>query len=269
MWSTTFRLLGHSVRLDTEDARIAETLGDMTASYEVDPGQACELSYRLVSRPAPLLLLNGEPIGRPEHWLDLAPQFELDLYRQVIDRSPEDLFLHGAALAADQGALVLIGPSSSGKSTLSLALTGRGLAYITDEFVAVGHGLAVRGITRPICFSTSPPAALPEGFSRAQYRFRGPDGVHSATLATPPPERLCRQPQPLLHVVVLEQRPAAPTIMERLPAGEGLCALWQETMRCDSSALSSATALVNGRAVHCLRSADPKAACDAIVALLG
>ena len=64
MWSKTFRVLGHSVRLDTEEERIVETLDEMTASYEDNPGgEVCELGYRLVSQPAPLLLRNGEPTG--------------------------------------------------------------------------------------------------------------------------------------------------------------------------------------------------------------
>lgn len=45
------------------------------------------------------------------------------------------LFMHAAAVASDDGAVVMIGPNGSGKSTLTAALIRSGLDYFADDVV--------------------------------------------------------------------------------------------------------------------------------------
>jgi hypothetical protein len=47
------------------------------------------------------------------------------------------LVLHGAAVADKQGALVLLGPTGAGKSTLAASLTGQGFGFLSDDCVLV------------------------------------------------------------------------------------------------------------------------------------
>jgi hypothetical protein len=45
--------------------------------------------------------------------------------------------LHGSAVRVKEGAIIFVGPSASGKSTLAAALTGRGYSMLADEICAV------------------------------------------------------------------------------------------------------------------------------------
>jgi len=59
--------------------------------------------------------------------------FEKDLTIEL-QRLRQDLyFLHAAALQHNGGAVVLVGESKSGKSTMSWALTHHGFRYLSDE----------------------------------------------------------------------------------------------------------------------------------------
>lgn len=267
MWSRAFRVLELAVRLETDDDRVAEILGPMTATYEPAAEAECSLRYRLLARPEPVLVIDGRAAEHPAQWLELAPRFELDLYEQVMARTPDAWFLHAAAVATERGAVVLAGAPEAGKSTLSLALCARGLRYMADEMVAVDAGLAVRGVTRPIAFTNDQPAELPEGFGRASYRFPGPLGVHRALLAQPPPDRLGWSPQPVHRVIVLAREPEGPAVTERLSAGEAMGLLWEQTLRKDELALSRAADLLDRVTAVRLRSSSPDGACEAILKL--
>lgn len=269
MWSTAFRVLDVAVAVATDHADVAEILGNMTATYEPVAESECSLRYRLLGRPALALEIDGQVVERPSHWLDLAPLFERSLYDEVLARSLDEWILHGAALASDHGAVVLIGASDAGKSTLALALTAAGLSYIADELVALDGTLQVRGVTRPISFTNRPPGDLPAGFDRFRYPFRGPLGTHAAILASPPPERLCRSSQPLFQIITLAPGETSPARLEPLAAGEGLCALWDQTMRRNDAALRRAAELLDGVTVHRLHSAAPEAARQAVLDWIG
>jgi hypothetical protein len=61
--------------------------------------------------------------------------------------------LHGAAVVADGGALVVVGGTGTGKSTLALAALGLGWRVLADDLVvlrSVDGVVHVRGIHRPI-----------------------------------------------------------------------------------------------------------------------
>ena len=61
------------------------------------------------------------------------------------------LFLHSAAVAKDNKAVLLAGPSESGKSTLTLGLLNYGYQYLTDEVAVISlSGLKAIPFQRPI-----------------------------------------------------------------------------------------------------------------------
>ena len=61
------------------------------------------------------------------------------------------LFLHSAAMAKGNKAVLLPGPSESGKSTLTLGLLNYGYQYLTDEVVVINlSDLRVLPFQRPI-----------------------------------------------------------------------------------------------------------------------
>jgi energy-coupling factor transporter ATP-binding protein EcfA2 len=58
--------------------------------------------------------------------------------------------LHGGAVDTAGRAIVVVGHSGSGKSTMTAALTRAGHAYLADEVVAIDDDLIVHGFHRPI-----------------------------------------------------------------------------------------------------------------------
>ncbi len=65
---------------------------------------------------------------------------------------PDRAVLHAAALARDGGAVVVVGSSGSGKSSLAAAAMATGWSLLADDLVVVRRtdvGLRVRGVRRP------------------------------------------------------------------------------------------------------------------------
>jgi hypothetical protein len=87
--------------------------------------------YRITMGPAPRVRAYG-PVGAEE----LARGFLLSvlpLALPLLDLEP----LHGAAVAVHGGALLLLGPSGSGKSSLAAALANVGHGFLADDACAV------------------------------------------------------------------------------------------------------------------------------------
>lgn len=85
---------------------------------------------------------------------DLDLDAVLPALRQAIDarvarKAPDHLFVHGAAVAVDGAAMVIVGPSGSGKSALARELLSRGGSYLSDAFAVLNDRGAVYPYPRP------------------------------------------------------------------------------------------------------------------------
>lgn len=78
--------------------------------------------------------------------------------------SRDCLALHGAALARGQASVLLLAPSGTGKTTLTLGLMGRGWEPLTDDIVLV-DAATLRASAFPRCFHIEAPSLglLPQG----------------------------------------------------------------------------------------------------------
>lgn len=92
--------------------------------------------------------------------LDARQFLELDVYREVAHATPSTA-LHAAALARGGRAALLVGASGAGKSSLALALAGRGWAYMGDEHAFLDDALAVSGLPRAVRVGEELAEALP------------------------------------------------------------------------------------------------------------
>jgi hypothetical protein len=124
--------------------------------------------------------------------------------------------LHGAAVLADGGAIVLSGPSGAGKSTLATALAQRGRTLLSDDVCP----LDLTDPTHPLLWPAFPRVKLREdaiaalGLDAATTRTRAPRGEKGhygvAQLAL---EKLVTEAVPLAAVYALSEhssdRPAA------------------------------------------------------------
>lgn len=106
---------------------------------------------------APLLVFNGEErpwpadLGRCRDSMRAAYYGSRELFRLSVSRLDSCWPIYGAAVAVDQQAVIILGPSGVGKTTLALALVAQGARFYGDECVFVdGCSLDVDGLARSL-----------------------------------------------------------------------------------------------------------------------
>lgn len=247
-----FRALTTAVSVGWDDDTLAEPLRRLVGTFApLAAGEAPALEYEIraagIERPE---LRRGARIWpTPDHVLDLPPIFELDLYRQVVARCGEAWTLHGAAVVRGGRALGLVAPSGGGKSTLALALAGRGAGYLTDECFALDERLGVHGLRRPLSFDAAPP--LPAGFEAVGYPVPERDRARPSTVLVHPPAGRLAGNAPLAFLVCLRYVPASSGAeLRRLPSGEALKRLWASSFNVGEAALAIAITAVERHPVY-------------------
>jgi len=76
--------------------------------------------------------------ARPEATLDLfAVVVERRLLALTLARRPHHYLVHAGVLAGRRGAILLVGGSTQGKTTLSLSLAQTGLRFLSDDYAAL------------------------------------------------------------------------------------------------------------------------------------
>ncbi|HTA36319.1 MAG TPA: hypothetical protein VK761_06355 [Solirubrobacteraceae bacterium] len=112
--------------------------------------------------------------------------------------------LHASAVVTDAGAIVLAGPSRSGKTTLALELCRRGARFLTDDVLALelAHG-------RLLGHPGAPVAGLAHGEARRLESLRTP--LAAELVGVNDRERLLRmrpaaEPAPIAALLFLQHR---------------------------------------------------------------
>lgn len=131
------------------------------------------------------LVVDGRSAGRASRRVELGPLLETRLYRELTQRSARAP-IHAASLAREGGAVLVVGASGAGKSTIAWELARRGATYLGDEHAFLGPDGSVAGIPRAPSFER-------EGQVRLAW-----------------PERSSGQPAPVLLTVFLDPGAAQP-----------------------------------------------------------
>ena len=137
--------------------------------------------------------------------------------------------LHAAAVAGQAGAVLLLGPSAVGKSSLAAALVERGHALLADDVTGVvldagGQPLALPAFPRQKLWAQTLDAMGWRG--KAGTRVRQSLDKHWTD-----PERHCAEPQPVLAAVALAVGAGAEIDIEPLSCGDAFWALTENTHR--------------------------------------
>lgn len=139
--------------------------------------------------------------------------------RLALEDDPQRLHLHGAlvgAVAPEGSRVLMVGASGAGKSTMAAQLVHLGLAYATDEMVALDADCCVEAVRKPL--------KLRQG-AKSQYRYLESlvhpqlQGVAGDVPITPSEGQwLDESATRLGDIVVLSRHDAGPSCLEPCPA---------------------------------------------------
>ena len=132
------RALHLDVAVGAEDDDLHALLGAALAA--LPPARSTPIAPYLAARLTDgyRLTLGGETLREAATPYEVLDALVGHLNLAAIEASRGRLLPHAAAVAAPDGRVVLLpGPSGSGKTTLTAELVGSGLAYLTDETLAV------------------------------------------------------------------------------------------------------------------------------------
>ncbi len=226
---------------------------------------------RLLGRGRHHIFGDGEELFTGRRRAELLPYLEWGINWRVITRRAEFLQLHAAALARDGMALLLVGDSGVGKSTLAAGLISRGWEYLSDEFALIHPAtLRVHPFPKALCvkegsFDAVTGLGLPL-WRRGHYvkAFKGPVGyVRTADLGP----RVATEPSPIRFVVF--PRYAAGSEARLFPLARGSAAFLLAANAFNRNVFRERTVSILSRVVRearCVRldTGDLRDTCDLI-----
>jgi hypothetical protein len=191
-----------------------------------------------------------------DKWLTIA------LQRQ----RPELYFVHAAAVAHGDRVAVLAAPPTTGKSTLTLALLERGLAYLSDELAPVDLPTrCVYPYARAVSLKSPPPdpVRLPSAALAVGRRYHIPARLFSGELVS--------KPLPLAAFIFLRGRLGTATCLTRIGPAAGAAYLTANALNAlahPSAGLDVAVSLAHAVPCFEMDTSDLRAACDEVSNIL-
>jgi hypothetical protein len=161
-------------------------------------------------------------IEATDPWV-LASEFRNGLVGRAL-KGANVVALHAAALGHGDSAVLLVGPSGVGKTTLTLRLLEAGWSYLTDDLAIVTPAGLVRPFPKPLNVKS------PWEWKRYHSLWSSPSWLPTPMTNFLVPARCFahesgKELQPS-HVIFLSFRPTSPASVEAVPPGlaTGLCA---------------------------------------------
>ena len=137
--------------------------------------------------------------------------------------------LHAAAVVRQGGAVLLLGPSAVGKSSLAAALVQRGHALLADDVT----GVVLDAGGQPLALPAFPRQKLwAQTLDRMDWRGQAGARVrHGLDKYWTEPERYCAEPRPVLAAVALAEGTGAEIDIGPVSRGDAFWALTENTHR--------------------------------------
>ena len=219
----SYRLLSYGFRIHTDLVAVGARLDELLGAFRV-PVLIGEPTYRLTPRPDGVheVLLDGECVQRSETTDVLIDYILWDVSARAVQEEHGFLALHAGAVAYRGSGVLLPGPSNSGKTTLSAALTRAGFDYLSDEVALIDPGDGrVHSFPRPMWMERPTVEKFPDLLARRAGAVRPQYPVLAEELRPGSAGGPC----PVRFVVAPIYSPGAPTELELMNRGQAVVLL--------------------------------------------
>ena len=255
--------------MECRDPELVPYIESLYGGFRAASGDA-GARFRLERSPDGRRWRCESPSGAFAEWRDPVEALawlDDELTIGVQHRRPDLLFVHAAAIARDERAVLLVAESGGGKSTTTWAAVHHGFALLSDEVAPVDPAsLLVHPYPRAICLKASPPRPydLPPGSRHAS-------GAHFvATRLLPMPPSPAR---PLALIAFVSYRPQDPRpSLRAVGAAESAARLYANSLNVlahGGEGLDAVTSLSEQVPSFLLHSGDLPATCALVADALG
>ncbi len=157
-----------------------------------------------------ILYANSVMLARTLNAAEVLDEFESFLHLYVAARSRQKLFVHAGAVGWNGRAILLPGPSHSGKSSLVAELVRRGATYYSDDMVPLDRHGRVHAYPKPLMLRSES--------GRQRLRPEDLGGVAG------------RDPLPVGAIVLANYRPGARWRPRKLTPGDAMLSVLSNTV---------------------------------------
>lgn len=267
--SAPYSLPGCVFRLATDDPALLRRVDTIFGEFGCDrlPVSAVD-EYRISPDGTSYRLdRNGDLLARFAVREAAVEHLEWHVTRTALATVKHSVALHAAGVARGGQALLLVGPSGIGKSTLTMCLLRQGLSYLSDEAVLVSIATQeVEAFPRAIGLERSGstmiefPATGNSHDTQYGKRYVRPSDF-GASVPTVPLK---------VAAIVLLRDPAGVTELTRIGQGEALPYLVRQVFATGPAdvVFETLTQLVSKAAVYTLQAGDPDTAAPLLLRLL-
>jgi hypothetical protein len=169
--AVTFVNQGALVRVETSSSRTLESIGHLLPiGSSIEPSRVPDLVFSLAVASGAAADGPSHHLYRDSTLLESSPDLDVLLHRleselhfAVASNARAALFVHAGVVAWQGRAILLPGPSRSGKSSLVAALLRGGASYYSDEYAIIDGEGRVHPYAKPLV-------------------LRGPEGEHGQAI---------------------------------------------------------------------------------------
>ena len=241
-----YRVLGKKVMVRTTSSEFAEQVRRLFRSFSPTPSNGdspdLALSFLVAAppksrriRPFHCAYRGYTQIARTTDYWQLFRYLEWQLDLLLAEQTQDYYLVHSAAVARDGAGFLLPGPSGSGKSSLTMALIGRGYRYMSDELAAVDLTTnELHSVPKPLGIKDI--SIFPE-LSRRQDFWFGPgpeEKVREEPVWYVHPEDVLPNcigsPVPIRYIIFPKYHPDTAPRLETLGAGQVMELLLQNSV---------------------------------------